>query len=704
MNALNLSARWLAIVRRGLLALCGMLCGLSQLQAQALQAAEGAAFKNVELLPDQTNDGLKGIAVKFELTFKSVMVAGAAAPYYLEARVLDEYGQPIAAASNAKGYADLDGFCRDSMPLTLAMPDASGGEQALFLPYFALGLPVGPNHIKVRLLVIDQRSRQVLARTELLDLRFQKPRMKLYRMRVDRIEAFTTDADGETWDYKFLNARDIYPELIWSLRRGHHDVFESPKQKNDTIYVGNAEDMSPWIWLSEGDRIHFYVRDFDLLGYSDLVGSLGIDIWQAGFQAGRAHALNFERVRQAQVMQEAIDPPKVSLTGFEVIENDRQAGMTGTRIKLEYAVDQGVKGSRFILGARLRFAGGSVMPQMLRVIGPGAVPLVPGVVELTAQRSNLELFVPHFALPDSLLARAMLQVEAGIVLDDQGFVLTRQQRQLLETGAPVDDMVYGQWKVGVHEVAGRGGLRLTLDYELPEAYFQDLGKAQIALVPAFQASWGAIDNKALEVLGDEAGGWDGQELHLDAATRQGSLDLFLPFAACPPGGGNTLITARYKTQLQFGGRSIALGAIERQSAVELPTLLQLQLGLREASVVRRQWILSHPSMYWELRCGSKLLHRSQVVPEQRNARWPDSDLCQWVVAQSDRIEVRVYHKVTDGEPDRLLDMWTGQLADLPNRIKGNVRLQTDDLKKMLLHLEYQEPGHEDGRTRGGHGG
>ncbi len=674
-----------------LIRLCHMIAfALGSHTYAQVTVTSGPIFKDIEVLADQTNDGLKGVALRFKLHFPEPLPSTIAAAYYIECVVTDEFGYPIQATAGAVGYAYRNGDCRDSVSLQASNAEGNLDGHTMFVPYVAMAIDPGPSRIQLQLRLWDQARRQMLVQSAPMDLRFEKPTMQLYRMRVARIESYNTDADDETWDYKFLNARDIYPELIWSLRRGNRNVFESPKQKNDTIYEGTSADISPWIWLSQGDRIHYYVHDFDLLGFSDLVGSLVIDVWQPGFLSGKTSELRFERVREARVTQEAILAPKVAITGYEIIEQDQIAGVTGTRVRLQYAIQNSLPGARYFMGLKLQDTLKAVAPTRLQVIGSGAVPAGNGVVELLAQQSSLELFIPHFGWPDPLLGNFRLLLEAGMLLDGQPMVLTRLHRQYIAAASPVADMGYGQWKVGVEDQAGRGGLRISLDYALPAGYLVDAASIKINLVPQFVASWGEIDNTLLEVIDAEASTWQGRSLNLDGQHAQGTLDLFLPFDKCPPGGGAMNFEATYRTVLQLDDHEASLGIVKKVAQVDMPLLRELHLGLREASVARRQWILSHPSMYWELRCGEKLLLKSKVIAAQRNARWTDDAVHKWVAAPSDRIELRVYHQGTQGEADRLLEMWTGQLSELPGKEKGNVRLPTTSLKKMLLHLEYVE--------------
>ncbi len=675
-----------------------LVCAMLHSHAQSNPPA-GYSFGDVEVLPDKVSDGVKGLALRFNLRTKDNKPTTPISSYFLECQLTDENGLPLPAATGAVGNTNNAAQCRDSIALAAGALDPKESH-ILFIPYCAMSLNAGPNHIKIRLILAEQKSRQLIATTDPIDVRFEKPPMKLYRMKVDRIESYVTDVDGETWDYKFLNARDIYPELIWSLRRGNQNVFESPKQKNDTIFIGESGDRSQWIWLSDGDRIHYYVHDFDLLGFSDLVGSLPIDVWQSGFRSGATVDLSFERVRHADVKQEAIVAPKVAITNFEVIEQDQLNGLTGVRVKCDYAIQNGIAGAKYYLALQLRDLKGNAMPNRLIILGPGAIPFSDDVVELIAEQSSLELFVPHYAMPVGLLSQARLQLIAGVVLDQQPIVLSRVLRPIIGGDQAIADMVYGQWKVGIEDRAGQSGLQIELDYELPASYFQELSrKTEIVIQPTIEASWGLIANQDFEVIGPERSGWNGNGLVLNAANRKGSLHLFLPFSHCPPGGGETQLVADYATVMHHDGRDIALGDVHKASVVDLPPLRMLALGLREAAVARRYWLLSHPSMYWELQCGGKVLVKSDVIPEERNARWPETIAYHGVVAPQDSVVLRVYHKGQAGDPDRLLDAWSGPVSALPGREKGNFRLPSNDLKKMVIHLEYMDRDKNDNGPR-----
>lgn len=667
-----------------------VLAGLAGTASSQNIAFGKAQFSDVEILPDQTYDGLKGIAIRCKLQVSEVTATPSPVNYAIHCQVQDEDRQQLPATANAGRYADRDGMVRDSLAYSPTTQETGLDVHTMFLPYVAMGLGPGSQRISILVSLRNQSTGQVVAYSGPHELRFTKPAMQLYRMAVDRIESYTTDVDGETWDYKFLNARDIYPELIWSLRRGNQLVFESPKQKNDTIYIGTQGDRSPWLWLSEGDRIHFYVHDFDLLGFSDLVGSLSIDVWQTGFRSGRAAELNFERVRQATLSQDVLAPPKIAVTGYELLEQEQVDGVTGTVVKLDYTVQHALPNAKYFIG----LSSEGVAPKSVKVIGPGAVPVGDGMVELLAQQSSLELFIPHYALrPISAHAESRrLQMTVKTLIDGQVFELSRQQRPLTKPPQPVTDIVYGQWSAGVHDIAGRGGLRITLAYEVPAAYFEATGDKAIFLVPQVSTAWGEIDPSQFEVLSPEGVAWQSGRLALSAANRKGALDLFLPFAKCPPGGGNVPVSAQYNCLLRYDYGETSLGTVVKGGPLDVPILRPLALGLREASVVRRQWILSNPDMYWELYCGNLMLLRSPVVPAERNARWEEDSVCQTIVAASDRIELRVYHKEMDGAPDRLLEIWSGQLSQLPDKEKGNFRLQTHNLKKMVIHLDYLDKG------------
>lgn len=654
-------------------------------------ATEGVSFSGLSLVPELTRHGIRGFGIAYKLGFpsqagESPLLSRVCA---VTCRLLDDSDFPIPATSGTQRYA-RKGYCMDSVVLGAKDWARIQGGDTLFFPFYALDMEPGRQRIQAELRLVDVQRQTVLVTQRLEPGIIVKPQMRLVRLQVGQLLAATKDANGDSWDYKFFHPNDVYPDLQWILRRGQGILFESAKQKNDTFYVGKAEDRTAWFLISQGDKLGFQVVDFDLLGSSDQVGMLEIDVDQGSFAPEVDYDFAFGRVRSTRLRIDAVLPPKVLVTGYEVIEDEREQGMMGVRVRMEYDQQDRHRDCAFRLGLTQRSLEKELPIPAPRIVGAGGVPSGEGWVVPTAHHGRLELFVPQYKLqgfPED--ARRRIRLDLITLIDGQSIVVGRLERPLQRGAEQVNDMVFGQWKIGLQERTGEGGIRFSIDYELPEGYFQESASSKIYFTPVLDAPWGPVPNRAFLVFGQERLAWKDSLLLLTAENRKGTLDLFLPFHKCGAAQGSSLLAMNYRCWMDCQGKFIPLGSRGFETELDLPLLRELHIGVREAAVRRRQWLLSDPNLYWVLKVGETEVYRSPVKTKTRDARWPEEVEAHLVLSQADRIQVQVVHKGVGGETDRVVETWQATATDVPTKAKGTTRLKPGSLHRLVIRAYWQ---------------
>jgi hypothetical protein len=438
--------------------------------------------------------------------------------------------------------------------------------------------------------------------------------------------------------------------------------------------------------------LQLQVVDFDILGASDQIGTQEIDVDQGRYAAGVAYDFSFGQVHSAKVKIDAVLPPKVVISGLELVEEDSNQGVSGMRLRLNYDQEIRSRDCEYHLGLAYVTPDGVYPLSTVRILGPGAVPNGDGTVLLTATRSPLELFVPSYTLAAFPVAtKQRIRLVLLTKIDGQMMVVGNQDRQIANERAEIQDMTFGQLKFGIDDLEGEGGIRMTLDYSLPAGYFQGLPEyAQITLVPSMKAPWGDVYHMYFMVMGAEKADWLNGKLILTEKNRQGTLDIFLPYRSCFTAAGKGKFAVAYRCMLYLDGEFIDLGTKGLDAAVELPDLKMLHFSVREAAVSRRKWLLSDPNLYWVLKVGNTEVFRSPTKTSTRDAKWQDEIEKDLVAAPTDRLTVEVIHKGVAGEPDKVVETWQVLASEMPDKPKGNTRLDPKALRKLVIHSWWED--------------
>lgn len=680
----------------GLLLLCWspLIFAQSELPVSKKQSAELA---NIELLPDQVKEGLKGIAIKFDVNFafegrEIFNKEDTYQDYDVYARLFDRSRQKVAANLDAIPYRDLDGYCRDSIMIRLGNVGKLFKDEVMFIPYHAIALDSGAQRLQIQLSLVTKKDNAVLAKSAFIDLNFRKPNTQLVRIGVRDIWADSTDLSGEPWDFKFLNPRDVGPDLYWTLRRGTHIIQKSEKQKNQIKYIGDISDFTSWIQISEGDLLYFSVFDFDLLGYSDVAGNLTIDVNSDTIRNHTVNELRFESIRSSHLQIDRFVPGRIQITDLALAEAAEEKGVQGLSISFKYDVKDLPKDAIGMIKFAFLNAEKQFSPKFLRIVKGQAVRIESDLIELTSGKGNLELFIPHFAIPQNMSLEQSQYLELIPVLQfgKQQIEYPREIRQVILPENVVQDLKFGQWKFSEARKDGAGGLRITLDYQLPGAYLDDMPDAEITILPKIGGSFGDIPNNHFFILGKNESFWNVDRLRITNENRQGTLEMFIPFHFLPNTVDEVQISATYLGLMKVDSSEIRIGEISRQAAADFPSLQMMHIAVKEVAAKKEAWMITNPNLFWVLKVGEEEVFRSPVVYNRKEAKWADAVEFKMVAAPDDILELQILHEGVSGEEDRVIESWKGTASLVPNRPRGATHLHTETLKKLLIRSYWDD--------------
>lgn len=657
----------------------------------AQPASIGPQISEASIIPDLVRKGLRGFAVILPLHAPAEPVDDSVevkpvGPWIFRCQVTDRdrFSVPWlqGADDEARRYIG-DSLVISRAHMYLDRPDT------MFFPYCLIDAEAGRMNLVAHFTLRDASKPSVPPLQRDMEVTLNKPLTRLVRLHVDRLVTASTDAKGETWDYRFFNPKDVDPDLQWQVRIGELLVFSSEKQKNDTLYQGKAEDVTPWVLISEGDKLLLQVNDHDLLGAHDLVGQTLVDVDQGRFASGVTYDFQFGRVRVAKLKIDAILPPRVVVPEFEVVEGDPHQGLSGVRVRMRY--DQRSRGREAEFHVRLveRMKNLELpLPKGL-VLGAGAMPDGAGGFLLTSSEEDLELFVPHFYLtPGNEPRRFRMEIVAN--LDGQQVVVGREERLLVMPPESGQDFVYGQWTASAYDREGEGGIRLTLDYNLPEGYFSGLANASFYLKPSLKASWGSVKNRSLEPLDRPAPHWQDSLLRIDASNRVGRLDLFLPYRKCAATDGKVALDMQYDCWMVLDGESIPIGHRGYSVDLQIPQLRALTLGIREAAVKRSSTFLSESNLYWVLRIGEREVYRSKLMRRNHHPQWREDEMVHIFAAESDAVTLEVRHHGVVDEPEEVMGVWQVSAGEIPDKPNGLTKVKAKHLRRMMVYSHWQD--------------
>ena len=661
-----------------------------------------ADFSKISIQTDARKREVVGIAVSFDLQFLySAAELNRADPgsgpfdYALFCELLNPNGVPITASQDAASWRDPYGHVHANQTIRLRQERSLYQKRQFFLPYHVPNLPKGGHNVRIRIALMDAKTKKILADYQSSILPIQKPPVKLFRMKMKEVEVAELDRNKENWDYFFLTESEGLPDLKWEIQRANDPVFSSRRRKNVTRFEGNFRDNSGIFTLSKGDPIELVIIDNDMTSASDTIGRMTLNLWKEGFEFGMKEFKDFGQVKLVRFRMEEYTPPEVTISQLKLEEAARFGGVTGAKISFNYQYrknpdpileDEQEFGFEFFQIVDSMKKERFYPDRVIIVKGEGKL-VRPGFIEFGEKdQGYLEFFIPHFYLIRDNRDKGLDFGAHGVTEMEE---LTFPNRlKTLKFTAPVpflSDIRTFDETVERTNLGGSNGLLFKCRYQVPKLYYtESIRKARFLLRPSFRVGDTEIDNKVVELIAPKEFELKNGEIGIPKSERNGNLTFFIPFSRLP-GAGTQSCAVRIDGWMETEEAAFLLGRERLVQEVIFPIPLEITLYVSQAKAKKLFWIGEAPQLRWKVYLGKYLQTRSSIASGAKKAFWDQQEQVTFWGPSSDEVTIELVHSGT-GEADRVLGTWAGPLENLLERKGRTYKVKPFGLKKMFIEI------------------
>lgn len=656
---------------------------------------QSASFANFSLTDGDSLAGIHGLRLNFDVLMKFrgdalIKEGESSIDYDVVATFFDESSRPVFTNPDAVFFTDRQGHLTDTTRIVQAKFHQNFTQVAMFVPYYAMSQHPGKRKLMVRLAVFDRRDSSLVGESDLLIAYFEMPELNRFRVRMNRIEVAEKDGKDDSWDYYFLNKREVLPDVRWSLYRGRKLMIMSDKQKNKVVYEGDPKkDQTRWFTLAKPDRIRILVQDFDLITFSDEIGTVEMNPWSGEFSPNQEIDIAFGQVLSARFVFEQLVEPKLLLSSFEMLEGESEEGVTGIRVSFDYKLEYDIVGVRFRVRLAEMLADSVFSPRFAWVVSGPAEHVEKADFQLTSNSGRVELFIPQYGLSPAPFHKQnnSLRLSGEWRLDGQVFAMASRENQMLQKHKPINDFVFGQWSAGEEIRDGIAGLLFSCEYRVSGHYLKDLPGAVLRLYPEMKMQLGAVPPGYLQRIDPAEAKWENDALLLSPQVDSSRLNLFMPYYMLPKELENLQLDLSYHADMTWEGKKTDLGGFKLQQEIALPRRMSLRIRVKEAGAKREKRLFAQPELEWRVYQGNMEKYRSRPIAHDKTVlAWRPEESAALVLTEKDRIKVEVYRVVGSSDPIRL-GGWEGELEDLPEVKKGFHHLEVEGLKKLTVKVE-----------------
>jgi hypothetical protein len=257
-------------------------------------------FKNVSAKTQVYNE-VNCLAVKFDAVLKysynQLRQQGDSATdqYIVEAYLKNE--KFINATKGYGTYQNPEGHVRNSYKLLLSNDVKYFGNITLFIPLAAIDVGPDSQRLQPVFRLLDKRG-NVIADNIAADTFAVKmpPKLNLH-LNIQEIVVSETDFKNEDWDYFFAaDTNKAKPEVCWSVLLAQRKINGSPPTNNNCCYRDAEGHDDVEFTISKDDIFYINVYDFDMQSFSDLIGSMRVDMNDMKQFSGSSFTSKFGKV------------------------------------------------------------------------------------------------------------------------------------------------------------------------------------------------------------------------------------------------------------------------------------------------------------------------------------------------------------------------------------------------------------------------
>lgn len=265
-----------------------------------LYAKQEVSIKNISTATKLHNE-VNCLEVKFDAVLKysynQLLQQGDSSDQYLVDLYLKNDGY-IPAAKGYGSFQDKEGYVHTGYKLLLSHDVKYFGSITLYIPLAAIKIADGAQVIKPVFKLTDQKQKalHIDIAGEAFTITFPE-RINL-RMQVREIQVEETDSKNEMWDYFFADTTNALPEVCWSVLLATRKINGSPHSKDSYAYHDSEGKDDVEFAICRNDIFYINVYDFDMLSFSDLIGSMRVDMNNMKQFSGSSFTTKFGRVKK----------------------------------------------------------------------------------------------------------------------------------------------------------------------------------------------------------------------------------------------------------------------------------------------------------------------------------------------------------------------------------------------------------------------
>ena len=261
-------------------------------------AKQEVVFKNISLQTKTYNE-VSCLVVKFDALLKysynNLLQQGDSCDQYV-VEIRFKNNSYIKTTTGYATYTDADGYAKNSTLLLLSNDVKLFDNLVVYIPLAALNLTEGLQSIKPVFSVANKWNNKVPVTGTAENFQVGVPQKMSLNISVKEIVVAETDFKNEFWDYFFIDTNTAKPEVCWSILLAAKKINGSPYAKNSYTYHDSEAKDDVLFTISKNDIFYINVYDFDMMSFSDIIGSMRVDMNDMEKYSGSDFSTKFGKV------------------------------------------------------------------------------------------------------------------------------------------------------------------------------------------------------------------------------------------------------------------------------------------------------------------------------------------------------------------------------------------------------------------------
>lgn len=602
--------------------------------------------------------------------------------YKLHLSLFNDKGEPVQVGPGAGLHASRNGYFRSTTSVPgFYNPITKGQRIKLFIPYYAIDLPKGTHNLTYTIHATNPRG-DTIGNQITGPIQLTRPQGKLFRITMDKVSVSEIAPNGEGWDLQLFSPKEKKPDILWRIKREGVTLFKTGKKKNTVVYVGNPrEDRSPWFMACEGDWVWLEVVDHDVTSFWDIIGKWELDPWQ---QEPGSISNQFGSVTNAQLLLESKEPPQLIVSALRSSLQAREDGVSGFSIRFDYEIPNRSSQNRYFIDLNQNCTSRNSAVRAMKLVS-GPVAIENGRFELSSRKGEVKLFLPYHGLCSTEGNSSPVRLRIHGDLDGDDYLLFSRKLDIKRNAYDLDDLEFGQFKIGQDDRKGQAGISLSCDYTLPEDYIRDHPDAVFQISADLRADHRSITVQTARIADKLSPDQELYVRNVNGRNPKGTLELFIPYTQLRPGLRTTTCGVELECVMLEAETIRTLGTYSVEQEINLPNLVGISLRVESASLRKSALSKATPNLRWLLWVGEEVVYMSPSVKGDYSPEWSHYTTAKTSVIDTDQIRITV---VQDQENGKLIELgtWSGTLNQLPAE-GDEEKVSVDGGVKMLIVRE-----------------